>query len=76
MPASLMETDHELLKDFWSAEEAFRGEHRHQFQNAFIGALSCLSDELVWKAALQTARNVVLRNVKAKGQSHEQTENG
>lgn len=65
MPVNLMETHHDLLKDFWSVQDSFRGEHRQQFQNAFIGALSLLTDGLAWKAAIASARIVVVRNVKA-----------
>lgn len=63
---NLAQTDHALLKKFWDIEEVFDVEHRRQFHNAFIGAMSNLSDEVVWVSALKTARDLVLKNIKAK----------
>src|SRR6266571_8165312 len=55
------------LQKYWRAEADFSiPECRQQFHNAFIAALSGLSDELVWEAALKAARETVLKNLNAK----------
>ncbi len=60
-------TKFSLLKDFWDAKENFSiPENRVQFENAFISALSSLSDPTIWKAALETARDTVLKNMREK----------
>ncbi len=63
---SVQRTHFPRLKEFWDVEESFPIQNREQFRNSFIGALSVLSDELLWQAALKTAREEVLRNIRAK----------
>ncbi len=63
---SAQHTHFPRLKEFWDVEESFPIQNRQQFRNSFIGALSMLSDELVWQAALKTAREEVLKTIRAK----------
>ena len=69
MSSLTLSTDFALLSKFWDVEEVFPIENRTQFRNAFIAALSGLSGEESWNAALKTAKANVLQNLIAKGVS-------
>lgn len=56
--------NYELLRKFWAVEEMFSGEHRTQFHNAFITALSASVEANDWNVALENAKSLVVQNLK------------